>query len=105
MIARMLLLQLALGIFAMGVMSWRGWIHAAVLAGILCGVGVLLPIAGYLWSEFFAATSRAWLGGIPVIAAVREAGGRGGTENAWLAGGYAAVGMVLLIAASHRAAQ
>lgn len=87
--------QGAIGLFALGTMALRGRIPAGVVAGLLAALGIVAPVMGYVWTEFFPAAGRAWLIPLPVDFAARTARGEIRPEFWWIVGGYIGVGVVL----------
>jgi hypothetical protein len=88
-------LQIAFALFAAGAMAWRRTIGPGVIAGILAAVAVALPIAGYIWAEFFPAASQSWRTFIPTVAASRAADSQFSPLFWWVLGTYALIGFAL----------
>jgi hypothetical protein len=95
MIGTMALLQVALGLFAMGAMNWRDTIGAGIISASLAVLGVATPIAAYIWMEFFPAASQAWIAFVPIVAITRVAKDAADTLTWWTAGSYAFLGLIL----------
>jgi len=94
-------LQLAIALLAMGMMAWRKRVGAGAIAAVLATLAVALPVAGYVWAEFFPGASQAWRGFIPVVAVARGAGV--GTPFWWIVGAYAVIGLGLWGTAAREA--
>jgi hypothetical protein len=93
MIVREVLLQAAIGIFAMGMMG-QFWGNAP---GVLACFAVALPVAGYGIEEFFSHGRSEWLWGVPAIAAMRAALAMMNPGYWWTVGFYLLVGAGLLV--------
>src|SRR6185437_12913367 len=88
-------LQIAFALFAAGAMAWRRTIGPGVIAGTLAAFAVALPIAGYVWAEFFPAASQSWRTFIPTVAASRAADNQFAPLFWWIVGTYALIGFGL----------
>jgi hypothetical protein len=63
-----LLLQIATGILTLGILAWRRRVPPALLAGLLAIFAVVMPVAEYLWMEFFPAAPQSWMQSLPLDA-------------------------------------
>jgi hypothetical protein len=102
MVAGMAALQLSIGLLAMGAMAWRRRVREGVIATVLAVTGMVLPVAGFVWSEYFPVAPQAWLGAIPMVAVTRAAAG---SLSGWDALIYCSLGIVLLATAPRQRSQ
>lgn len=93
-----LALQGGLGLFVLGILAWRevGPRTQGSLALLLTTLFLLLPLVGYLQREFLPGTPAAWQLAAPAFAIAHAAWNGAAILTYWLAGIYAALGLLLL---------
>jgi hypothetical protein len=90
---RTLAVQLATGLFTGGVIGWRRRLPCALLAGFLATLAVVMPVAEYLWIEFFPTAPQIWTHWMPLNAIA-------GKEIPYgISGVYALLGVALFLSA------